>query len=417
VPLVDLTAQHATTASLEASETKFRRMAEQSKSVIFIYTLSPRAGFDYVSPAVEQISGYPPAAFYDDGGATIAKLAHPDSAAVLQDVRPLLDRWSVVRWRHRDGSDVWTEQHMTRIKDAAGRTVAWQGEARDVTEQHIAEQGLRRLAAVVETASDAIFTTDAGSRIQTWNGGAEALFGLRAEQVLGADAGALVLPDRAEERERIRAQLRAGDAESFQVQRTGPDGKELDISVATAPLFDASGRYAGASNIARDITGVTRRERELGQLAAAIDSSGDAIFVLGLDGAVLTWNRGAEVLFGATAADAIGVDLRAILSRDAALAHDLDAAMLAAAHGETVNLQGRCHCAEGHRVDMAMTMSPTRGDHGISSLSVVARTSPRSSRRSRPASSCRCSWPRRSACRASASSQAASRTTSTTCSR
>ncbi len=53
---------------------------------------------------------------------------------------------------------------------------------------------LQRLAAVVESSSDAILTVDREGRITSWNRGAETLYGFTAEEMIGTD-GAVVLPE------------------------------------------------------------------------------------------------------------------------------------------------------------------------------------------------------------------------------
>ena len=64
-----------------------------------------------------------------------------------------------------------------------------------------------------------------------------------------------------------------------------------------APIF---------TGVLRDITARKRADETRVRLAAIVDSSDDAIFSMGLDDTILTWNAGAERLYGYTASEVIG---------------------------------------------------------------------------------------------------------------
>ena len=75
--------------------------------------------------------------------------------------------------------------------------------AADVSEIRRAETDRAQLAALVQAAPDAIVARDRDGLITTWNPGAEAMFGLPAEQAIGHRYDELIVP--AEERERVQA--------------------------------------------------------------------------------------------------------------------------------------------------------------------------------------------------------------------
>ncbi len=144
------------TAELEVRERRFRLLAEHARDVIIRYAIAPEPRFEYVSPAVETVLGYPPEAFYADPG-LMARLVHPDDRHLLEpeDGVPLEQRSILLRARHSDGHWVWIEQRSTPVYDAAGRLVAAEGVARDVSERQRAEEALARLNRVLRTLSAA----------------------------------------------------------------------------------------------------------------------------------------------------------------------------------------------------------------------------------------------------------------------
>ena len=108
-------------------------------------------------------------------------------------------------------------------------------------------------------------------------------------------------------------------------------------------------------------------------LAAVVDSSDDAIVTKTLDGIITSWNRGAEQLFGYTAAEAIGRPIFLIIPDDrTAEEHDVLARLRRGErieHFETVR-----QAKDGRRIPISLTVSPVKDAQGtIIGVSKVAR--------------------------------------------
>lgn len=124
-----------TAVALTKSEDKFRLMVENASDVIYRLRLDP-LGFEYLSPSIELVTGYPPSAFYENP-LLLLQLIHPeDQAGVNRTAEQLRTDTSPVlaRWVHKDGSIRWVQARSVIVEDASGKPVAREGIARDLTE-------------------------------------------------------------------------------------------------------------------------------------------------------------------------------------------------------------------------------------------------------------------------------------------
>ena len=121
-----------------------------------------------------------------------------------------------------------------------------------------------RLAAIVESTDDAIISKNLDGIIQTWNRGAERMFGYSAAEAVGRSIRMLIPADRQSEEDDVLRKIRAGETiDHYETIRMRKDGTLLNVSLTASPLRGADGRVVGASKIARDITDQKRLMSEL----------------------------------------------------------------------------------------------------------------------------------------------------------
>jgi PAS domain S-box-containing protein len=231
-----------------------------------------------------------------------------------------------------------------------------------------------RLAAIVASSEDAIISHDLNGVITTWNTAAERMFGYTAEEALGQHISFIVPETRRSEEDDVLANVRDGAGiDHYETVRRRKDGTLIDVSLAASPIFNNAGGVVGASKIARDITASKRMEREAFRLAAIVSSSDDAIISKDLNGNILTWNRGAERIFGYTSDEAVGRSITMIIPQERLdeETHVLSRirAGLSVEHFETVRQR-----KDGSSVDISLTVSPVRAADGtIIGASKIAR--------------------------------------------
>ena len=134
-------------------------------------------------------------------------------------------------------------------------------------ERKLAAEAQGRLAAIVESAEDAIIGEDLNAVIQTWNAGAENIFGYKAEEVTGKSVSLLIPPGNLDEVPEILARIKKGEhIENFETVRMRKDRTIIPVSLTLSAVKDASGRIIGASKIAHDITERKRAEKVIVEL-------------------------------------------------------------------------------------------------------------------------------------------------------
>ena len=126
-----------------------------------------------------------------------------------------------------------------------------------------------RLAAIVDTSDDAIVSKNLDGVIQSWNRGAERMFGWTAAEAVGRHITLIIPDERRAEEDDVLARIRRGErVDHFETVRVAKDGRRLDISLSISPVKDGRGRIIGASKIARDVTERRRLEDERDRLLA-----------------------------------------------------------------------------------------------------------------------------------------------------
>jgi PAS domain S-box-containing protein len=204
--------------------------------------------------------------------------------------------------RRRDGSEFPVELSIAADRLPDGR-IQFIGCLHDITERKRTQDVLQRLATIVESSDDAIVSKNLDGIIQTWNAGAERIFGYKAEEVIGKPVTVLMPPERYDEEPAILARLRRGERiDHYETVRRRKDGRRIDVSLTVSPVKDHTGRIIGASKIARDITEQKRAEaelraseRRLHDLLAAIPA---AIYTTDAAGKITYYNEAAVELAG-----------------------------------------------------------------------------------------------------------------------
>jgi PAS domain S-box-containing protein len=125
-------------------------------------------------------------------------------------------------------------------------------------------EAVSRLAAIVESSTDAMIGKTLDGVITSWNAGAERMYGYAPEEIIGRNISLLVPSDRPDEVSSILRRVARGErVEHFETERIRKSGEVFDVSVTISPIRNQTGDIVGASTVARDISDRKRAEAEL----------------------------------------------------------------------------------------------------------------------------------------------------------
>jgi PAS domain S-box-containing protein len=156
-----------------------------------------------------------------------------------------------------------------RLADERLRLLGAERSQREKEEEYSAQ-----LRAIVESSEDAIISKNMNGVIQSWNYGAEEIFGYTADEAIGKSISLLVPPDRShEESEIIETIRRGGRFKHFETIRVCKDGRRIEVSLTVSPIRDGAGKVIGVSHVARDISERKMFEEQMRQ-AQKLESLG-----------------------------------------------------------------------------------------------------------------------------------------------
>jgi PAS domain S-box-containing protein/putative nucleotidyltransferase with HDIG domain len=163
----DITERKQVEDALKASETKFRTLAENIPSVVYLYKNDGDYTMLYLNDSIEALTGYPKTEFLENG-LGFFDLYHPDdlpNIPSLRNVQTTHDNQGpfhiTYRIRHKSGEWRWVDEWGSGVLDDFGKVQYLEGVMIDITERKRAEEDLRRHAMELETlvaASSALRT-------------------------------------------------------------------------------------------------------------------------------------------------------------------------------------------------------------------------------------------------------------------
>jgi len=313
-----------------------------------------------------------------DGVAALkqAQAAQPDVPVIL--ISGTVVEEQAVKCLHIGATDYLLKGRLERLVPAVLRAIqeADTRRAHKRGEAALGESESRK-AAILDSVLDCIVTLDERGIVLEFNDAAVRTFGYTKAEAIGRSLGDLIIPQRFREMHRaaLARYLATGEGtligKLMEIMAVRSDGSEIPVELTITAI--RSGAAQIFTGVLRDITARKQADATRARLAAIVDSSDDAICIMTLDDTILTWNAGAERLYGYTASEIIGTP-RVLLvppgKRD-----ELVPIMDRAARGEAgVPFETQRIRKDGSIVDVSLVISPMTDPSGrVTSVSTIAR--------------------------------------------
>ena len=160
---------------------------------------------------------------------------------------------------------------------------------------HRRESDRIRSAAIVDSSVDAIIGKSSAGVIESWNGGAERMYGYTAAEAIGRSITMLAPSELTDEVPLLLEHVRRGERVGpFETVRVAKDGRRIDVWLSVSPVLDDAGDVVGASTIVRDITNRKKAEEEIRRLAeqyaTILATTSDGFLRIDLEGRLLEVN-------------------------------------------------------------------------------------------------------------------------------
>ena len=169
------------------------------------------------------------------------------------------------------------------------------------------------LSLQINQSNDAIYTLNIHYKITSWNPGAEKLYGFSRAEALGRDSNKLLQTNLTREQiNTVATEERRQHYWTNEVERKTKSGQTIIVSSSVTLIKNDAGVITGYIGVSFDITAQKMLREQVNYLASMVEQSSEAIFSIDTDRRIISWNKGAEKLFGYASHDAIGKSIAGI---------------------------------------------------------------------------------------------------------
>ena len=371
----NITGQKQAEESLRESEAKYRNIVETANEGIWILDSEDRTTFvnkkmaEMLGYSQEEMAGKSGWDFIDEKDEALIKLNKEMRQWRIQGNTEL----KLIR---KNGSHLWAHINIKSFFDNKGKFTGAMGLLTDITKKKEIEKALKLLnlynRSLIEVSLDPLVTIGHDGKITDVNGATELVTGYSRDYLIGTDfSDYFTEPEEA--KKGYQQVFTNGKVWNYPLEIRHKDGHTTSVLYNASVYRDEAGEIIGVFAAARDITELKKAEENIQRLAKAVESSEDAIITRSPDGIILSWNKGAEKIYGYLAEEVHGKEMTILepgeLKGEIKSFSDKIKQGERVQHYETVRIK-----KNGTRINVSATLSPVFDASGkIVAISTIAR--------------------------------------------
>jgi PAS domain S-box-containing protein len=372
----DMTERKRMEETLRESEERFRTMADTAPVLIWMSDINKL--YFYFNKVWLEFTGR---TFIQERGFGWTDGIHPEDVQQFLDIYNISFEERIVfqsefRLLRYDGEYRWIINTGTPRFNPGGEFVGYIGTCYDISErkQLVEELHAKSLytRSLIEASLDPLVTIDADGKITDVNEATELATGFVREKLIGTDFSEyFTKPQNA--RHGFQEVFRKGTVIDLPLEIQHRDGHVISVLYTASIYKDVNGEVLGVFAAARNITKRKLAEEKAKQLADIVQSSEDAIISKTLDGKIISWNFGAEKIYGYNETEVLGKPISILIPseriEEAGRITDKILKGEHLEHFESVRLR-----KDGKKIQMSLTFSGIKNSDGeIVAISVIGR--------------------------------------------
>lgn len=368
-------AQAGAAARLQSSEARFRSAFDNCPLGMVLTSLAPHdlGTVLQANAAMATITGRGVA---DLIGRRVHEYHHPDELAETDRLIARLREGAeetftgAKRYRHADGHTVWVQVHIAVVRNEHGEPLHLVTQVEDVTERRAIDEQLRQRAQLLDLTQDAVIVRELDGQVVYWNPAAERIYGWPAQIAVGHDLDRLLGTTWQEglTRPAVNDILLAEGEWEGELEHRRADGRKVTILSRKALQRDPDGRPAAILSINTDITARRAAEQALRSSEQRFRSqfahSAIGQIIRGADDRIQEVNPAFAAMVGVPPENLVGTLVADHLAPDALLERTRSLATLFAGRADSYQQECRLVRAGGDLLDVHITVSAVRDDHG-----------------------------------------------------